>query len=69
MFQAFRSYHAPIDNKITSQCNLLKFLLNNPLYRVPCAPARSDFATALEDVKRAEKDGHFVQILVVEGEK
>lgn len=69
MFQAFRSVHAPIGSKITSQCNLLKFLLNNPLYRVPCAPARSDFATALEDVKRVEKTGYFAQILVVEGEK
>lgn len=69
MFQAFRSVHAPIGSKITSQRNLLKFLLNNPLYRVPCAPARSDFATALEDVKRAEKFGHLPQILLVEGEK
>lgn len=69
MFQAFRSVYAPIDRKITSKCNLLQFLLNYPLYRFPCAPARSDFSMALEDVKRAEKNGYYAQILVVEGER
>lgn len=69
MFQAYRSLYAPINKHVTSQRAILRFLLNHRSLGVPAAPARSDFATALKDVKKAEKNGYYAQILVVEGEK
>lgn len=69
MFQAYRSLYAPIQRHVTDRKVVLRFLLNTKRFRVPCAPARSDFVKALEDVKRAEKNGYYAQVLLVEGEK
>lgn len=67
MFQAYRSLYAPVQRHVTSQKAILRFLLNHSTFRVPFAPARSDFSTALEDVKKAENNGYFAQVLLVEG--
>lgn len=70
-FQAYRSVHAPITNpnKLTSSRTVLRFILKHPQYRVPCAPIRSDFSRAFEDVKQAQEKGFSAAVLVVEGER
>lgn len=69
MFQAYRTLYSPISLSEVSPRTLLMFLLKYPTFRVPCAPARSDFSTALKDLEKAKKNGYYAQILVVEGEK
>lgn len=68
-FQAYRSVYAPINRFVTSRKTILVFLLKFPLFRVPCAPVRSDFSRAFEDSKQAQEKGFYSAVLCVEGEK
>jgi len=70
-FQAYRSHYAPIKipNKPISDKTVLRFILKHSQHRVPCAPVRSDFSRAYEDVKQAQKKGFFAAVLSVEGER
>lgn len=63
LFQAYR-FKYPVQSPNYKRS--ARFLLDSDVsLRVPCAPVRSSFAAAMDDVRRARELGHVADVLLV----
>lgn len=61
VFQAFRSLHAsPVSQSVLKQ---ICFVSRSIRFRFPCAPVRSSFSAALDDVKRFRSLGYHAAVI------
>ena len=65
LFQAFR-FKYPVQSAAYKNAAraLLSFSASSS-FCVPCAPARSSFASAMDDVRRARELGHVANVRIV----
>lgn len=63
IFQAFRTrYPVTCLRSVRAENN---FIAKYPSFRVPCAPCRSSFSAAFEDVKRAREMGFVSSVRLI----